>query len=188
MSHFAAVDSLQRLGLNIAAGGVPGDARSATIVPFYTTALADTSTVTVGTFTIPNIGTSMLAIIEMMSYFDASTTIYDSARHSKVSVIITRKVGVVGVGALIPYESSATNAVTNVNQLVLGTIATSAAGATFTQVIALGAESGGATASNTWALTVANTASAGSPTTSVFGICTLLNAAAGGATFSGTNA
>lgn len=166
--------------VEIIGSAAEGGALTLTRERFNVAAIADTVATTFLTITVPNVTTRAMFWIRFSTGFDAAP-INDSARVGLFVVNVTRRVGLNAVATLTPVEGSNTNPVTNVNQLIFSNIATLAAGATFTTVIAAAAVGGGVTASNTVALTIANTASAGSPTTSIFGTVEGMNQATGGA-------
>jgi hypothetical protein len=189
MSHFGRLDATAGIGNGIALGGTPGDSYSKNEVVFYKTACADTVATAVATVTIPNISTAAYLDVHICNTFDQASHLNESARFSHVGIVVTRQAGIAAVAAVIPIEHSATNAVTNVNQLVMGQIATQAGGtgqATLTVAVTLGAITGGATVSETFTILVASTGSA-AYTTTCFGWISCVNQLVGGVTVAGVN-
>lgn len=162
-------------------GGAPGGNNLDSSKVVAITATADNTATTLFTITIPNVTCRACILVHGMAGFDA-TPINDSARGWMYLIMVTRRAGVAAVAAIIPFEASATNPVTNVNQLVTGTIATLAAGATLTSALSLGSVTGGATVTETVAVQVTNVASAGTPTTSTQAVVEVLGNGAGGVT------
>jgi len=159
-----------------------GNALTLTVVPFYKAACADTVATAIGTVTVPNVGTSALIRANIINVFDGASHLQESARATVVMIVVVRQAGANAVAAIIPFEFSATNAVTNVNQLVMGTIATTAAGATLTTAVTLQAIQGAVGVTNTFTILVAATGSA-AYTTLCAGWVELFNTGVGGVTF-----
>lgn len=144
-------------------GGTVGTDGSAAVGPNYApisvAAIVDNTITTVATITCPNV-----AAAGVYRIFGGTTLTgagaYQSTRVFEYVLTLSRNAGAALVGLLTPIEQSATNPVTNVNQLVTSTQSTVAAGATITSTtLALGTVAGAVGATNTIAIRVTTVAS-----------------------------
>lgn len=159
-----------------------GDEASVTRKVLRKTGIADNTATTVFTITIPNVTTAAMINVKYITFFDAGATTHASARVSQQMIAVTRRVNVAAVAAILPLEGSATNPVTNVNQLVVSTIATLSGENTLTTALSLGAVTGAATVSETVAVQITNVANTGTATTEVMALVEVINSDTGGVT------
>lgn len=127
--------------------------------PITAAAIVDNTITTVATITVPNGNISGVYNVQVITVLTGADA-YESTRGAFYQLVLARTAGVNLVGTLTPYELSATNPVTNVNQLVTSTQATVAAGGTITSTtLALGSVGGAVGAVNTMTIRVTNVAS-----------------------------
>lgn len=148
-------------------GTTEGGALTQTTERVRATGIVNNTGTTLLTITIPNVSTKGYFHIRYAAGFDAAP-VNDSTRVVEYNISFTRV--------------AATVAAVGISAAVGAAIATVAAGATLTTALTLSAVTGGATATNTFNVTITNVASAGTPTTSVLGEVTGMNETVGGAT------